>query len=147
MTEGRRTATQCFLTQDAALGVHHRKSGVVADRPDVTQVIRNAFQQSAPSSAACLATRSATATWQKLATAARAVAGGYAGSKVQKRMQEGNTESVVEQRCGTVYDRLKARAGYDVTHLLDGTQGVVRMEHDPGKRIHVEGGELVLTRS
>lgn len=84
---------------------------------------------------------------QTLATAAGAVAGGYAGSKVQKRMQDNNTETVVEQRCGTVYDNIEVRAGYDVTYVLDGTQNVVRMDHDPGKRIRVEGGELVLGRS
>ncbi|MEX1993920.1 MAG: glycine zipper 2TM domain-containing protein [Steroidobacteraceae bacterium] len=81
----------------------------------------------------------------KIATAAGAVAGGYAGSKVQKGMQERNTETVVQERCGTVYDNQKVPAGFDVTYLLDGKQGVVRMDRDPGKRIRVEGGELVLT--
>jgi uncharacterized protein YcfJ len=82
---------------------------------------------------------------KKVATAAGAVAGGYAGSKVQKNMQEGNTETVVEQRCRTVYDNQKIPAGFDVTYLLDGTQGVVRMDRDPGKRIRVENGELDLS--
>jgi uncharacterized protein YcfJ len=84
---------------------------------------------------------------KKLATAAGAVAGGYGGSKVQKRMQEGNNETVVEERCGTVYDIQKMPAGYQVTYLLDGKQGVVRMDHDPGKRIRVENGELDLSKS
>lgn len=84
---------------------------------------------------------------QKLATAAGAVAGGYAGSKVQKRMQQGNTETTVVYGCKTVHDNQKIPAGYQVTYLLDGRQGVVRMDHDPGKRIRVEDGELVLTRS
>jgi uncharacterized protein YcfJ len=83
----------------------------------------------------------------KLATAAGAVAGGYAGSKVQKGMQEGNTETNLEQRCGTVYDNQKVSAGFEVTYLLDGKQGIVRMDHDPGKRIPVENGELDLSRS
>ncbi len=82
---------------------------------------------------------------KKLATAAGAVAGGYAGSKVQKNMQEGNTETVAEERCGTVYDNQKIPAGFEVTYLLDGTQGVVRMDHNPGKRIPVENGELDLS--
>lgn len=82
-----------------------------------------------------------------LATAAGAVAGGYAGNKIQKQMQEGNTETVTEQRCETVYDTTKAPAGYDVTYELDGKQGVVRMDHDPGKRIPVENGELSLRQS
>ena len=38
-------------------------------------------------------------------------------------------------------------AGYDVTYELDGTQKVVRMDFDPGRRIPVEDGELVLTPS
>jgi len=81
---------------------------------------------------------------QKLATAAGAVAGGYAGNKVQKRMQEGNTETALEQRCETVYDSNKVPAGYQVTYLLDGKQGVVQMDRDPGKRIPVKDGALVL---
>jgi uncharacterized protein YcfJ len=84
---------------------------------------------------------------KKLATAAGAVAGGYAGNKVQKRMQEGNTETVAVQGCQTVYDYQKIPAGYQVTYVLDGRQGVVRMDHDPGKKIRVEDGALVLTRS
>jgi len=79
-----------------------------------------------------------------LATAAGAAAGGYAGSKVQKGMQERNTETNLEQRCGTVYDNQKIPAGFEVTYLLDGKQGIVRMDHDPGKRIPVENGELDL---
>ncbi len=82
---------------------------------------------------------------KKVATAAGAVAGGYAGSKVQKNLQEGNTETVVEQRCRTVYDNQKIPAGFDVTYMLDGRQGEVRMDHDPGKRIRVEDGELDLS--
>jgi len=84
---------------------------------------------------------------KKLATAAGAVAGGYGGSKVQKHIQENNTETVLEERCVTVYDNQKTPAGFEVTYLLDGKQGVVRMDHDPGKRIRVEDGELVLSKS
>ncbi len=84
---------------------------------------------------------------KKIATAAGAVAGGYAGNKVQKNMQEDNTETVVEKRCEDVYDNEKIPAGFDVTYLLDGKQGVVRMDHDPGNRIPVENGELDLSRS
>ncbi len=62
-------------------------------------------------------------------------------------MQQGNTETTVVQDCKTVYDNHKIPAGYSVTYLLDGRRGVVRMDHDPGKRIRVEDGELVLTRS
>ena len=84
---------------------------------------------------------------KKVATAAGAVAGGYAGSKVQKTLQEKNTETVVNQHCGTVYDNQKIPAGFDVTYLLNGKQGVVRMDHDPGKRSPLENGELDLSRT
>ncbi|HEY5558670.1 MAG TPA: glycine zipper 2TM domain-containing protein [Steroidobacteraceae bacterium] len=81
------------------------------------------------------------------ATIAGAAAGGYAGSKIQKKMQEGNLEETVEQRCVTVYDTESIPVGFDVTYELDGVESVVRMEHDPGKRIPVEDGELVLSKS
>ena len=84
---------------------------------------------------------------KKLATAAGAVAGGYAGGKTQKHLQEGNTETVVEHHCKTVYGNQNIPAGFDVTYLLNGTQRVVRMDHEPGKRIRVENGELDLSRS
>jgi uncharacterized protein YcfJ len=81
------------------------------------------------------------------ATVAGAAAGGYAGSKIQKRMQEGNLEETVEERCVVVYDTESKPAGFDVTYELDGVESVVRMDYDPGKRIPVEDGELVLTKS
>lgn len=37
-------------------------------------------------------------------------------------------------------------AGYQVTCLLDGQRGMVRVDHDPGERIRAEDGELVLAR-
>jgi len=84
---------------------------------------------------------------KKIATASGAVAGGYAGNKVQKQLQEGNTETIVEQRCGPVYDNHVVPTGFDVTYRLNGKRNVVRMDHDPGKRIRVEDGELDLNRS
>lgn len=82
---------------------------------------------------------------QKLATAAGAVAGGYAGNKTQKHIQEGNTETVLEQRCETVYDSNDVPDGYKVTYLLEGKQGVVQMDRNPGIRIPVKNGALVLS--
>jgi uncharacterized protein YcfJ len=79
------------------------------------------------------------------ATVAGAAAGGYAGSKVQKRLQEGNLQEKTEEQCVVVYDTESVQAGFDVTYELDGVQKVVRMDHDPGKRIPVEDGELVVT--
>lgn len=84
---------------------------------------------------------------KKVATVAGAAAGGYAGNRVQDRMQKGNTYTTTEQRCSTVYDIEHRPAGYDVTYVLDGQTKVVRMPHDPGKRIPVEDGQLVLTQA
>lgn len=81
------------------------------------------------------------------ATVAGAAAGGYAGSKVQKRVQQGNVEETTQERCVTVYDTESIQAGYDVTYELEGIQKVVRMDRDPGERIPVENGELVLSPS
>jgi uncharacterized protein YcfJ len=39
------------------------------------------------------------------------------------------------------------QAGFDVTYELDGQQDMIRMDHDPGQRIPVEDGELVLSQS
>ena len=44
-----------------------------------------------------------------------------------------------------VYDTSSVQSGYDVTYELDGIQKVVRMDRNPGTRIPVEDGELVLT--
>ncbi len=50
-------------------------------------------------------------------------------------------------QCVVVYDTSNVDAGFDVTYELDGQQKVVRMDRDPGRRIPVEDGELVLTQS
>ena len=84
---------------------------------------------------------------QTAATVAGAAAGGYAGSKIQKHMQDGDTTQAVEQRCRTVYDSSEEPDGYQVTYRLGERESTVRMDHDPGRRIPVEDGQLVLTRS
>jgi len=84
---------------------------------------------------------------QTAATVAGAAAGGYAGSKIQKHMQDGDTVQSVEQRCRTVYDSSEEPDGYQVTYRLGERENTVRMDYDPGRRIPVEDGQLVLTRS
>lgn len=84
---------------------------------------------------------------KKLATVAGAAAGGYAGNQVQDRMQKGNTYTTTEQRCSTAYDIEHRPAGYKVKYELNGKTGVVTMDHDPGKHIAVENGQLVLNES
>lgn len=84
---------------------------------------------------------------RKIATAAGAAAGGYAGNKVQQRMQNGNTYTTTEQRCETVYDSKEKIVGYDVRYRLGDKEDTVRMDRDPGPRIPVENGQLLLTQS
>lgn len=83
-------------------------------------------------------------TGKKLATVAGAVAGGIAGNKVQENMQTNNTYTTTERQCRTVNDSHEVVDGYKVTYRLGDTEGEVRMDHDPGERIPVENGQLVL---
>ncbi len=83
---------------------------------------------------------------KKIATVAGAVGGGYAGNKVQGSMQANDTYTTTENRCSTVTDTSEKVVGYDVKYQLDGKEGRVRMESDPGSRIPVEDGKLVLTQ-
>ncbi len=84
---------------------------------------------------------------KKIATVAGAVGGGYAGNKVQGSMQANDTYTTTENRCNTVTDTSEKLVGYDVRYQLDGKEGRVRMDSDPGSRIPVEDGRLVLTRT
>lgn len=54
-------------------------------------------------------------------------------------------EGAAAGSCVVVFDTSSVQSGYDVTYELDGIQKVVRMDRNPGTRIPVEGGELVLT--
>lgn len=82
---------------------------------------------------------------KKLATVAGAAAGGYAGKKVQQNMQAGDTYTTTETRCSTVTDTSEKVVGYDVEYRLGEQIGRVRMDHEPGPRIPVKNGQLVLT--
>ena len=50
-------------------------------------------------------------------------------------------------QCLTVFDVRSIESGFEVTYELDGVQKVVRRDRDPGRRIPVEDGELVLSQS
>lgn len=84
---------------------------------------------------------------KKIATVAGAVGGGYAGNKVQENMQANDTYTTTETRCSTVTDTSEKVVGYDVKYLLDGKEGQVRMERDPGSQIPVKDGQLVLVET
>ncbi|MDH1265107.1 MULTISPECIES: glycine zipper 2TM domain-containing protein [unclassified Pseudomonas] len=83
-------------------------------------------------------------TGKKIATVAGAVGGGYAGNKVQENMQANDTYTTTETRCNTVTDSSEKVVGYNVKYDLDGKVGQVRMDRDPGARIPVRDGQLVL---
>jgi uncharacterized protein YcfJ len=76
---------------------------------------------------------------------AGAAAGGYAGNRVQKNMQESDKQTEIKSRCKTEYDSVKKTVGYDVVYSLSGKQGKVRMDHNPGQQIPVQNGQLILT--
>jgi uncharacterized protein YcfJ len=81
---------------------------------------------------------------KKIATFAGAAAGGYAGNKVQENMQANDTYTTMERNCTTVTDSHEKVVGYEVSYRLGDENGRVRMDHDPGERIPVENGQLVL---
>ena len=70
---------------------------------------------------------------------------GALGRRPWPHVQDGNTTQSVEQRCKTTYDSAQQADGYQVRYRLGDREGTVRMDHDPGRRIPVENGELVLT--
>ncbi len=80
-----------------------------------------------------------------LATIAGAAAGGYAGNQVQGNMQRSDRRTVMETRCRTEYTTEKKSLGYDVTYRLGAKEGTVRMDHNPGPRIPVKDGQLVIS--
>jgi uncharacterized protein YcfJ len=82
---------------------------------------------------------------KKLATVAGAAAGGYAGNKTQQHMQENDTYTTVEQRCRTVMDAHEKITGYDVRYRYNDKEDTIRMDHEPGNKIPVKNGELVLS--
>ena len=79
-----------------------------------------------------------------VATVAGAAAGGYAGNKTQERIQANSTYVTTETRCETVTDSREEVRGYDVTYRLGEEEKTIHMDHDPGNRIPVVDGQLVL---
>jgi uncharacterized protein YcfJ len=83
-------------------------------------------------------------TGRDLATAAGAAAGGYAGNRIENGVQRGNTYTTTERKCTTVYERSVEQEGYEVHYRLGDEAGTVHMDHDPGQRIPLDHGRLVL---
>ncbi len=76
---------------------------------------------------------------------AGAVAGGIAGHEAQRKMQENNTVTTTQQRCETFVDVSERTIGYRVDYRIGDETGQVRLDHDPGPRIPVRDGQLVLS--
>lgn len=77
------------------------------------------------------------------ATIVGAAAGGYAGNRVQKNMQNNDSTTSTERRCRTVNEKSHKVVGYNVTYRLDGKQGMVRTSFKPGATLPVKNGEVV----
>jgi uncharacterized protein YcfJ len=84
-------------------------------------------------------------TGKTLATIGGAAAGGFAGNKVQKGMQEKDVTTTTERRCKMVEDKSQKLVGYNVTYRLDGKEGTVRMSFKPGPALPVKDGQVVTT--
>lgn len=84
---------------------------------------------------------------KKVATVAGAVAGGYAGDRVQSDMQKKDTYTTIENVCTTTYETRDDIVAYDVTYRLKGRESVVRMSYDPGSKIPLQNGQLVLSQA
>ena len=83
-------------------------------------------------------------TGRDIATVAGVAGGGYAGNRVQKNLQDKDTYTTTEQKCNTVYDKSQKRTGYEVRYRLGDQESSVKMDHDPGNRIPVRNGKLIL---
>jgi len=79
-----------------------------------------------------------------VATVVGAAAGGYAGNKVQEKVQSGDVYTTLETRCETVVEFQDRVVGYDVTYQIGDEEGQARMDADPGERIPLADGELLM---
>jgi len=76
-----------------------------------------------------------------------AAAGGIAGHEVQRKMQENDTVTTTEQRCTTAFDVSERTVGYRVDYRIGDATGQIQLDHDPGPRIPVRDGQLVLSEA
>lgn len=83
-------------------------------------------------------------TGRDIATVAGAAGGGYAGNRIQKNLQDRDTTTSTVQKCQTVYDTAQKQVGYQVRYRLNDREATVKMDHNPGDRIPVRDGRLVL---
>ena len=84
---------------------------------------------------------------REIATVAGAAAGGYGGNRLEKHVQDQNTYTTTEQKCDAVYDKSERQVGYSVRYRLGDQERTIKMNHDPGDRIPVRNGQLILNDS
>jgi uncharacterized protein YcfJ len=82
---------------------------------------------------------------RQIAKVAGALGGAYAGNKVQERIQQSRTVTTVEKKCETVNETREVPDGYRVTYEWKGSTRTVHMDSDPGSRLPVRNGDVVLT--
>jgi uncharacterized protein YcfJ len=81
-----------------------------------------------------------------LATVAGAVGGGYVGKEIEASHQQNQVTQSVVQHCETVAGSNRV-TGYDVTYVSEGVQHTTRMDHDPGNRVLVQQGVVVVSNA
>ena len=83
-------------------------------------------------------------TRKTVATVADSAGGVGAGNQIQKIGRDRNPVTVNDPRCRIVNRTEQKVVAYDVRYRFDGKLGTVRMDHEPGPRIPVRDGMLVL---
>ncbi len=83
-------------------------------------------------------------TRKTVATVADSAGGVGAGNQIQKIGRDRNPVTVNDPRCRIVNRTEQKVVAYDVRYRFDGKLGTVRMDHEPGQRIPVRDGKLVL---
>jgi uncharacterized protein YcfJ len=82
---------------------------------------------------------------RKIATGVGTVAGAYAGNRAMANTRSDNVFINTDRRCLTVVDKEDVLVGYDVRYRIAGEpEALVRTSYDPGKRIPLRGGKLLL---
>jgi uncharacterized protein YcfJ len=64
--------------------------------------------------------------------------------KAQKKTRPNDTYAATVRQCKTITQLSEKVVAYDVRYRLHGKTSKVRMDHDPGKRIPVRNGKLVV---
>jgi len=79
-----------------------------------------------------------------VATVAGAAAGALGGRMAQQQVQAGRTAAATATRCDTVMDSEVRVKEYEVRYDIGGAVATVRMPYDPGERIPLSNGTLLI---